>query len=245
MSTIILKKYENFFQDNHYCHFKLIEDENENAYNEKLKRFKNNNILIFLIDKSGSMSGSPFNLLTQSIFKLVPLVNDTFEKIHYIIFDTNAREINFEELKQITASGGTEFDNAHLKMIELIDKYPDGFSFQIVYFTDGGSTVNFKILNDFLLRSDKKSKTFHTIGFGSHNHDLLTKLTQLSSTTGTYKYISSSTEINFDDFSLIFNSIKTGYILFNNEKKFFILNQNNEEDLFIKNFNHESVENVF
>jgi len=232
--NILFKKYQKFFDDQSIL--QIISTEFPNDQTEIDGTYKETSILVFVIDKSGSMGGSPFTLLKESINKLMPLVEDSFKKIHFITFDSQAREVKYEEFLNANASGGTSFNNAHLKLIECLNQYDESYSFQIIYFTDGEDhSVNFEIMKKFL-NNTKKSITFNTCGFGSnHDANLLTKLTQMSLTHGFYKSFKSSKDINFDDFGNLFHSLKTGFVSFENEKKkFFNLNKMNEEFLILE-----------
>lgn len=230
--SIYFKTYRKFFDDQSILQMTYTEF----THIENKVKFKETSVLIFVVDKSGSMGGSPFTLLKESINKLLPLVTESFKKIQFITFDSQAREVSYDEFLKMNASGGTSFNNAHLKLIECLNQYDESHSFQIIYFTDGeDSSVNFDIMTRFL-RNTKKSITFNTCGFGlNHDANLLTKLTQMSLTHGFYKSFSSSKDINFDDFGNLFHCLKTGFVSFENEKKkFFNLNKMNEEILILE-----------
>ena len=245
--SVSIKKYSNFFVSHSVIQINFNEDETlTKTAIENNAKFKDSSVLVFLIDKSGSMSGSPFQLLKESINKLVPLVTESFKKIHFITFESYAKEVTYEEFLTVSASGGTSFNSANLQLIKCLNQYDDSYSFQIVYFTDGEDTsVDFGIIKNFLSKT-KKSITFNTCGFGtSHDANLLTKLTQMSLTHGIYKSFKNSQDINFDDFGNLFYRIKTGYLLLeNDEKKFFNLNKMNEEFIVVDS-NQCSVSNAF
>jgi hypothetical protein len=232
--SISFTKYSSYFDgDQSILRLVFTENPNEEINSNQLKE---TSILVFVIDKSGSMSGNAFTLLKESVNNLMPLVSESFKKIHFIMFDCQAQEVSYEDFIKASASGGTSFNNAHVKLIECLNQYDDSHSFQIIYFTDGeDNSVDFGIVSRFLINT-KKSITFNTFGFGS-NHDagLLTRLTQMSLTHGFYKLFMSSKDINFDNFGDLFHGLKTGFISFENEKKkFFNLNKINEEILVLE-----------
>ncbi len=187
--SISLTKYSSFF-DGEQSILRLVFTENPN---EKINsnQLKETSILVFVIDKSGSMSGNAFTLLKESVNNLMPVVSESFKKIHFIMFDNQAREVSYEDFTKASASGGTSFNNANLKLIECINQYDESHSFQIIYFTDGeDNCVDFGIVSTFLMNT-KKSITFNTFGFGSsHDAKILTSLTQMSLTHGFYKLLS-------------------------------------------------------
>ncbi len=198
-----------------------------------------NDVLIFVLDKSGSMSGSRIINLKAAVIDLTEKVRDGFKSVHYISFDTFATEITFEQINSLQASGGTSFDNANEKMFECIDRYPEGISFTVIYFTDGEGSVNFLQLKTKLNSLSQKDVIFHTIGFSSEsNKSLLVELTQSGSTFGTFKSIETSADIKFDDFAFLFNESKRGQIeLQNNTAQYYVLDSSNEACLF---FNQEN-----
>jgi uncharacterized protein YegL len=193
-----------------------------------------NDVLIFVLDKSGSMSGSRIDNLKKAVIDLTEKVKDGFKKVHYIAFDNSAREITFEQIATLYASGGTSFDEANKKMFECIDLYPNGTNFSVIYFTDGEGSVNFNELKQKLNQLNNKDVIFHTIGFSSEsNKHLLTSLTQSGSSFGTFKSINSSADITFHEFEFLFNESKRGNVEFENGIiQYFVLDSLNEASFF-------------
>ena len=97
--SIYFKTYRKFFDDQSILQMTYTEF----THIENKVKFKETSVLIFVVDKSGSMGGSPFTLLKESINKLLPLVTDSFKKIQFITFDSQAREVSYDEFLKMNA----------------------------------------------------------------------------------------------------------------------------------------------
>ena len=195
-----------------------------------------NDVLIFVLDRSGSMSGSRIENLKKAVIDLSEKVKDGFKNVHYIAFESRAQEITFEQIATLCASGGTSFDEANKKMFECIDLYSVGTNFSVIYFTDGEGSVNFNELKLKLSQLNQKDVIFHTIGFSSEsNKNLLTSLTQSGSSFGTFKSINTSADITFHEFEFLFNESRRGNVEFENGIiQYFSLDSLSEASFFIE-----------
>ena len=216
-------KYQNFYKS--YSAYILKGFQKEETQSTAI-----NDVLIFVLDKSGSMSGSRIDNLKKAVIDLTEKVKDGFKNVHYIAFDTVAQEINSQQISTLSASGGTSFDAANIKMFQCIDLYQEGTNFSVIYFTDGEGSVDFKLLKQNLANLNRKDVIFHTIGFSSEsNKNLLTSLTQSGSSFGTFKSINSSADIKFDEFEFLFNESRRGNVEFENGYiQYFSIDTSNE-----------------
>ena len=175
--------------------------------------------LIICLDNSGSMSGSGISQAKQAIQSLLQQVQGFNEQIILITFNSHATVLDLsgqsiskqmECVERIQACGGTSFSSAFQAMTNLrtssslttTSSQPLGEEVAIVFFTDGQDgeseekrQVDIRQLTD-RLNEVSKSFEFHTIGFTrEHDVQLLTSITQLGSSQGTFQYAESSSSI--------------------------------------------------
>lgn len=173
--------------------------------------FKFKNLLIPVIDKSGSMIGSPFNQVKYSLQRIVDLAYKYPEFITNIIsysdwadnilLDTNMPiNHNIDLVNRMSTGGGTSFGSAFKQIIEVCKSYesnPDITAITIIFLTDGEDSYVQKdkrkeLVDNFKKEFEtecKKNYTIHTIGFGgSHDFDFLTNLRLSGKTEGAYRY---------------------------------------------------------
>ena len=161
--------------------------------------------LIFIIDSSGSMSGSSMTQAKEALIKALDRLNDTdrfniidFDDSFYPLFDSAMPAIDMNKsnakrfLNKVSADGGTEM----LKPISYALRSRDGNSQnylrQIVFITDGQVGNELSIFNS--VETNIKDDRFFTIGIGSApNSYLLTKLADFG--RGAFTYIGSQSEV--------------------------------------------------
>jgi hypothetical protein len=163
--------------------------------------------LIIVLDVSGSMSGSGIRQATEAISSLLGQVHGHNDNITLITFNDwsivhplSGKSLNDQQriLSKLRAEGGTVFSRAFDEIANLQSLSGE---VSIIFFTDGQDMYNNgrqqSIQN--LVKKLRNSTTgfeFHTIGFTSH-HDarLLSEITQLGSTQGTFQYAETSSDI--------------------------------------------------
>lgn len=162
--------------------------------------------LIFIIDSSGSMSGSSMRNAKKAIFKSLQRLEST-DRFNIIDFDSSftplfnsampAIEMNIKSaekfLKRIDADGGTEMLSPINYALNSRDSKSHNYLRQIVFITDGQAGNEKAIFTEVDLNIEEDR--FFTIGIGSApNSFLLTKLADFGK--GAFTYIGSSSEIN-------------------------------------------------
>ncbi|CAL1530083.1 unnamed protein product [Lymnaea stagnalis] len=161
--------------------------------------------IILVVDKSGSMSGNPFNQVKNALEEIVSqCLNDPYKVIDIILYAEKAETISFtpsnykETISNLKADGSTNFKAAFDEADASIGKRRnDGFGSTVILFmTDGVDTVsNQSKANEYAKKWAKSLKslthqvTVHAVGF-STDHDLhfLTKISNAGSVQGLYRY---------------------------------------------------------
>ena len=199
-----------------------IEPVNNSAYQTilgKLKltctdnKFNFKTLLIPVIDKSGSMGGSPITQCVYSLNRIIDLAYSnsniltniiTYNDLASSILINTSQTIESYRLivDSIKASGGTSFTVAFNEIVrvcqELID--PTVTNVTVIFLTDGeDSSTNkanrSKLINllkeklDGVITNQSIQTQIHTIGFGNtHDYDFLNGLRQISRIEGAYRF---------------------------------------------------------
>lgn len=192
---------------------------NENVYQTVIGKMEISNtkkdyffktLLIPIVDKSGSMSGSPTKQVIYSLNRIIDVTYKLPQIMTTIIhYDDRAINMEINKLQPIdfyrnyvqtkTDGGGTSFRSAFDELIKVCEKHKNDkeiSSMVVIFLTDGeDSSVQKNARND-LVKSLKidiekiwdKQYTVHTVGFGSgHDYDFLNGLRQIG-TEGAYRF---------------------------------------------------------
>jgi len=162
--------------------------------------------LIFIIDSSGSMSGSSMAQAKEALIKALGRLKDT-DRFNIIDFDDSfdplfdsampaiKTNISFANgfIKKIKADGGTRMLDPISYALRSRDANSKNYLRQIVFLTDGQSGNEIAIFNS--VETNIKDDRFFTIGIGSApNSYLLTKLADFG--RGAFTYIGYFEEVS-------------------------------------------------
>ena len=174
--------------------------------NEVFKKSERPRELIFIIDSSGSMSGSSIKQAKDSLNAALKRLNPS-DRFNIIDFDSGfeplyesallATNSHLNEakrfIKKIDADGGTEMLAPIKFALKSRDLDSKNYLRQIVFITDGQSGNEGAIFNT--VEFDIENDRFFTIGIGSApNSYLLTKLADFG--RGAFTYIGSQQEVS-------------------------------------------------
>jgi Ca-activated chloride channel family protein len=174
--------------------------------NDVFKRSDRPRELIFIIDSSGSMSGSSMVQAKESLYEALERLKPT-DRFNIIDFDSNfeplydsaqmATKINLNYAKRfirkIDADGGTEMYKPIDFALKSRNSESKNYLRQIVFITDGQSSNEESIFNN--VSYNIKNDRFFTIGIGSApNSYLLTKLADFG--RGAFTFIGSQTAVS-------------------------------------------------
>ena len=174
--------------------------------NEVFKKSERPRELIFIIDSSGSMSGSSIKQAKDSLNAALKRLNPS-DRFNIIDFDSGfeplyesamlATNSHLNEakrfIKKIDADGGTEMLAPIKFALKSRDLESENYLRQIVFITDGQSGNEGAIFNT--VEFDIENDRFFTIGIGSApNSYLLTKLADFG--RGAFTYIGSQKEVS-------------------------------------------------
>ena len=174
--------------------------------NEVFKKSERPRELIFIIDSSGSMSGSSIKQAKDSLNAALKRLNPS-DRFNIIDFDSgfeplyesamlaNNSRINEASrfIRKIDADGGTEMLAPIKFALKSRDLESENYLRQIVFITDGQSGNEGAIFNT--VEFDIENDRFFTIGIGSApNSYLLTKLADFG--RGAFTYIGSQQEVS-------------------------------------------------
>ena len=173
---------------------------------EVFKKNKRSRELIFVIDSSGSMSGSSMNNAKTALNKAIKRL-DSKDRFNIIDFDSNFTPL-FDSampaigmnkhaaskfIRRLDADGGTEMLNPISYALSSEDSNSENFLRQIVFITDGQAGNEKAILSK--VEYEIGDNRFFTVGIGSApNSYLLKKLADFG--RGAFTFIGSSQEIN-------------------------------------------------
>jgi ankyrin repeat protein len=176
-------------------------------------KFQFKTLLIPVIDRSGSMNGSPITQCRYSLNRIIDLAYSNPNILTNIItYDDHAESILINTAQTIesyrlivdgiNSRGGTSFNVAFNEIVrvcgELID--PTITNISIIFLTDGQDSSTYgksrsslvTTLKDKLnstINTDNINLQIHTIGFGaSHDYDFLNSLRQITKVEGAYRY---------------------------------------------------------
>ena len=205
-----------------------------NFHNEK-------NDLLIILDKSGSMEGSPIDLAKDGILNIIDKCKRKLDKFYLMTFNTQVqvmKNFNKREVQDIYASGGTDFTPVIQQIRSLLKEFQNNLT--IIFFTDGCGTYRQSDL-DALQREIKNLKyncVVQTIGF-SEDHDatLLSNLTRIGSIVGSFQFV----EAYYDIYDSIDNIIQ--YLMM--PKKFVNLFLGNKKIDAIELYEIDGSSNVF
>lgn len=157
-------------------------------------RFNTSNTQCILVcDTSGSMNGSPIEQVRTSLVHIMSMCYGSNVKPVIICFDSSAKILDIDTdnmtleeintvIKRISAGGGTYFENAFKKIMEILEQNQKNYDTDIIFLTDGEDNTLYgnsdsniidkrrNLIDDFneqLGRFTEFRKTVHSIGFGS------------------------------------------------------------------------------
>ncbi len=160
-------------------------------------------LFVAVIDRSGSMSGRPFQQLQSALIHIKSLCsNNETVQLSLIAYDSYAAEVilpdnNYPEvIRKLVAGGGTNFVGAFTAINTLLSRIrkADFANVTIAFMTDGQSGQNnVDLSNSFRsMLEDHHTEipiTVHCIGFGrACDSQLLESLRTCGSTEGMYRY---------------------------------------------------------
>lgn len=196
---------------------KLLRDE-RSAYRSRIGKLEiSNNKVIYktlvipVIDRSGSMGGTPMVQVRYSLKRLVDLTYDNPNLITTVVtyddrvdtypINTTTPRAHFDGIFSVLdARGGTSFKSAFSGIVNVATTHAnasDVASMIIVFLTDGeDSSVRkeerFRLvqsLQEDIRKVWSKDFTIHSIGFGSnHDYDFLNSLRLIGTEEGAYRY---------------------------------------------------------
>ena len=181
---------------------------------------KNKCLLIPVIDKSGSMAGSPMTQVNYSLKRIVQQTKDSKNlTTSIVVYDDVHKVIKSEMADQtvISAGGGTSFTNAFNGVIEVFNANKTDNSIcsaAVIFLTDGDDSSIEKSKRHELVakfksqieETWKKPLVVHTVGFGStHDYQFLDQLRFVGTVEGAYRFADPSE--NTDSLSAKINSI--------------------------------------
>lgn len=176
-------------------------------------KFQFKTLLIPVIDRSGSMGGSPMVQCRYSLNRIIDLAYSNANIVTNIItYDDRAESILINTAQtiesyrlvvdEINSRGGTSFNVAFNEIIRVCDELidPTITNISIIFLTDGQDTSTYgksrsslvSTLKDKLnstINTDNINLQIHTIGFGTfHDYDFLNSLRQITKVEGAYRY---------------------------------------------------------
>ena len=190
------------------------------------EKYINNNIIIPVIDISGSMSGAPIKTIKKIMNDFINKINNKKNIISYLItynndyyinkLSNNDYNFNKKIINDIDANGGTSFDAAFNGINNVINYFKKNDNISIIFLTDGETSEDKNMILCKLTNSinEFKNTIIHTLGFGeSHDYELLNCIRKCACNEGIYKYVS-----NVDD--NLFSKLKCIFDVLYNEKNY-------------------------
>lgn len=186
--------------------------------NDRSVQLQSNNktLLILVVDKSGSMSGSPIDQVRYALTRIMQAVNNsTNVKLVIIAYDDTFREIS--NPATLGASGGTSFSAAFNGICNTCQNNSAVKNAVVIFLTDGEDSRvpkdrRSELVSDLRrqLRThwpqETKKMVVHAIGFGaSHDFAFLDAIRKVGTEEGAYRYADPSE--NTDSLSAKINSI--------------------------------------
>ncbi|XP_046374919.2 uncharacterized protein LOC124148036 [Haliotis rufescens] len=156
--------------------------------------------LILVADRSGSMSGNPWNQVKQALLDVITdSLDDSGLQVDVITYDTGAEYINYtrnnfkEVIGSLNSRGSTSFSAAFGKIDEVIaENSAKRFTKVVVIFLtdgqDGGAAAASRAWQT-RLSALSVEVVIHTVGFSqSHDFKFLQFLSTIGSTDGIFRY---------------------------------------------------------
>lgn len=164
-------------------------------YTARIEEQAVSNICV-VVDRSGSMDGSPMANLKTALESFVRNMNDG-TTVSLVAFNDSARPLTeltqdkallLSEISALSSGGGTNITSGIEAGIESLSPAPGGKIMLLM--TDGQSNVDFSVVSE----ANEKGIVIHTIGFGSVNDSLLEQIAE--QTGGQYVKADSSSELS-------------------------------------------------
>lgn len=178
-------------------------------------------LFILVVDRSGSMSGTPWNQVEIALKHILILAkSNPFVKTAVVAYDSNAEIINIPNddeammrvIKTMYTGGGTNFSAAFTKVGQVLQQQSSNSEnigdANVIFLTDGesGGDIN-KLISEFkiILRDNWKSSIcVHSVGFGINCDKVLLEGIRLCGTSeGIFRY----TETNSDQTDALCNKL--------------------------------------
>lgn len=145
--------------------------------------------IMYIIDNSGSMSGSWKNVQNACRYLRKNGYNDKV-----LVYNSVVTEHSIEKIDQLRVEGSTDFVAVFTQIVNILKKNNEPIAF--VFMTDGCDTCNSEASLNTSLNSLRLVVSFipypivfHTIGFTNyHNKNFLEKITEIGHEKGCYRY---------------------------------------------------------
>lgn len=155
-------------------------------------------LLLIVVDRSGSMQGSPMTQVNQTLDYFMQLVQDygNNTQVKVILYNDAAERYTLQWRNFVSADGRTDFGKACNEILRVLDGTQ--VPVNVLFMTDGKhnamtTSVDLVIqqFSDGLANLDRRPPTItiHTVGFSRHHDfDVLNRIRQLGDTEGAYRY---------------------------------------------------------
>jgi uncharacterized protein YegL len=163
--------------------------------------------IVIIVDKSGSMQGTPWNQVQSALIKLMDIYREK-HNCKVICYNQSAKQIeltgsksidNFK-INSIRASGSTNFVAVFQELETIFQNQKEGASnlYQIFFMTDGHDTCNsvqeIMVAKEHLQAEIEKfggEVVFNVLGFSSqHDDNFLESLSLIGTSDGSYNFVS-------------------------------------------------------
>lgn len=172
---------------------------------------KYKNLVVTVIDRSGSMRGAPMNQVKYSLSRITDLAYSKDNLLNTVItYDDRAESYMIDRnrprhfydkiFSELHDRGGTSFNVAFDEIIKTARLYTDDPNvgcMTIIFLTDGEDSkvprnLRSKLVENLSCKLNevwKKDVVLHSVGFGaSHDFDFLNSLRSIGNKEGVYKY---------------------------------------------------------
>jgi ankyrin repeat protein/uncharacterized protein YegL len=151
-------------------------------------------LFVMVADKSGSMSGKPWEQVESAILHIIGTTQTSNMDSALILYDSDATVVDIKNvtranIRQLFTSGGTNFHAAFQKVGQVL-RGSDYNKYILIFLTDG-DTVEDKnsLVQAFKSVVKDKNVTVHTVGFGVNcNKDFLEELRFTGQDEGVFRY---------------------------------------------------------
>lgn len=169
--------------------------------------------VLFILDISGSMSGSILETCKETLKKMFAYLHNELnnKNIDLILFNNNATLVELknkplkyciDKISSITAQGGTAFIPVFNCIKDVILKSNGDMDNVCIIMLSDGQAESLNVLEEPLsqlrlfFQENTQSCETHTLGFGSlHDAKVLSAVTGVGTSQGTFQYIKSVSEI--------------------------------------------------